>query len=104
MTADEAIAIVESKARGRTRYEGQEPFESPYRDIQEGTQRLYSKVLRLLLTRADISECYIDELTGGDARRWFRAMCETKSVNYSLLMISVFKAVISYGASQGYEN
>lgn len=26
MTADEAIAIVESKARGRTRYEGQEPF------------------------------------------------------------------------------
>ncbi len=26
MTADEAIAIVYSKARGRTRYEGQEPF------------------------------------------------------------------------------
>ena len=26
MTADEAIAIVKSKANGRTRYEGQEPF------------------------------------------------------------------------------
>lgn len=26
MTADEAIAIVMSRARGRTRYEGQEPF------------------------------------------------------------------------------
>lgn len=82
------------------RYETDE--ESPYQDLVQTTQKTYSKHLRLFLTR--IEEAYIDELTGADVRRWFKRMCSTGSVGYASLTISILKAVVSFGTSQGLED
>lgn len=77
--------------------------ESPYRELRPVTQKNYSKMLRLLLAR--IEDTYIDELTGADVKRWFRRMGgDGRSVGYAALTVSILKAVVSFGMSQGFDD
>jgi hypothetical protein len=73
--------------------------DSPYREIRPITQKTYSKMLRLFLAR--IEDANVSTLTGADVKRWFKRMCETRSVGYAALNISILKTVISYGAALG---
>src|SRR5262245_25252214 len=75
--------------------------ESPYRDLRPITQLSYSKHMRLLV--AAKGERRIDALTGGDIRRWYKEIAQDGTrLSYAYLTISILKAVISYGASEGY--
>lgn len=77
--------------------------ESPYRELQQVTQKTYSKILRLFLIK--VEDVYVDQLTGADVKRWFRRMCgERGSIGYASLTISILKSVVSFGVSQGYED
>lgn len=76
--------------------------QSPYRDLKQPTQRIYSKILGYFLER--VEGAYINELTGADVKRWFRRMCESGSIGYASLTISVIKTVVSYGMSLGFED
>jgi hypothetical protein len=75
--------------------------ESPYRDLRHTTQLTYHKHLRLLV-RAK-GDRRIDHLTGGDIRRWYKEIAQDGTrQSYAYLMISILKAVTSFGASEGY--
>jgi hypothetical protein len=75
--------------------------ESPYRDLRHTTQLTYYKHLRLLV-RAK-GDRRIDHLTGGDIRRWYKEIAQDGTrQSYAYLTVSILKAVIAYGASEGY--
>lgn len=82
--------------------------DSPYRDLKQETGKSYSKMMRLLLSR--VGEAYLDQLTGADVMRWFRAISAPKQPGapprfaYANLIIKVLKSVLSYGVNQGYED
>jgi hypothetical protein len=75
--------------------------ESPYRDLRHTTQLTYHKHLRLLVQHK--GERRIDKLTGGDIRRWYKEIAQGGTrQSYAYLMVSILKAVVAYGASEGY--
>ena len=77
--------------------------ESPYHELHPNSQKTYSKILRLLLTK--VPDAYVDQLTGADVKRWFRRMSgESGKVGYAALTISILKAVVSYGTSKGMDD
>jgi hypothetical protein len=81
------------------RYETDE--HSPYRDLRHTTQLTYHKHLRLLV-RAK-GDRRIDHLTGGDIRRWYKEIAQDGTrQSYAYLMVSILKAVVAYGAAEGY--
>jgi hypothetical protein len=47
----------------------------------------------------------IDHLTGGDIRRWYKEIAQDGTrLSYAYLTISILKSIVSYGASEGYED
>jgi hypothetical protein len=78
-------------------YEG-DP-DSPFRDLQRITQQTYTRNMRALCRH--VGEVSIDEISGADVRRWYRKLAERTSKSYAHVVISVFKAVLSYGGSLG---
>lgn len=76
---------------------GSDP-DSPYAELQEATQRVYSKVLAALVK--DKGARRIEALTGADIRRWYREFIESHSQSWAYSIISHLKVVLSYGATR----
>jgi hypothetical protein len=74
--------------------------ESPYRDLRPTTQKTYTKHMRLLV--AAKGDRRIDHLTGGDIRRWYKEIAQGGRLSYAYLTVSILKAIVAYGASEGY--
>jgi hypothetical protein len=75
--------------------------ESPYRDLRHTTQTTYSKHMKLLVAAKGSRR--IDALTGGDIRRWYKEIAQDGTrLSYAYLTVGILKAIVSYGASEGY--
>lgn len=77
--------------------------DSPYRDLRPVTQVTYSKQMKKLC--GNVGGVYLDEINGADVRRWYKSIAAESSVSYAYLIVGIFKAVLSYGATlgKGYE-
>lgn len=73
----------------------------PYRELKPNTQLDYKRHLKPLLDGK--SAKLIEDITGADVVRWFKELQEGRSRTTAYTMISVFKAVVSFGAAEGKE-
>jgi hypothetical protein len=71
--------------------------DSPYHELEEGTQRTYSKTMALLMHHKGARR--IDGVIGNDVRRWYKELSAASSVSWAYYTINVLKAVLSFGSS-----
>lgn len=72
---------------------------SSYRDIEQSTQRAYSKALALWIVK-HTGNRLVEAVTGNDVRQWFKKLVASGlSVNTAYFAINVFKVALAFGSS-----
>ena len=72
--------------------------DSPYHDLQPGTQLTYSKTMKLLMVHKGTRR--VDAVDGSDIRRWYKELCEASSKGWAYYSINVLKCVLSFGTTK----
>lgn len=75
--------------------------DSPYFDLAAKTQRTYSATMALLMKHKGARK--VSGVDGADVRRWYKELCENKSVSWAYFTINVLKAVLSFGATKRFK-
>src|SRR6266403_432060 len=75
--------------------------DSPYFDLKQRTQRVYSVTLELLMKHKGTRR--VDAVDGADVRRWYKELAETKSQSWAYFTINVLKAALSFGATKRFK-
>jgi hypothetical protein len=72
--------------------------DSPYHELKQSTQRVYSKTMALLMRHKGSRR--VDAVDGSDVRRWYKELSEAHSKGWAYYTTNVLKAVLSFGATK----
>jgi hypothetical protein len=72
--------------------------DSPYHELEQETQRAYSKTLALLMRHKGAR--LVRAVDGSDVRRWYKELVASHSKGWAFYTINVLKAVLSFAATK----
>lgn len=72
--------------------------DSSYFEVEPETQRVYSKTMALLMEHK--GKRMVSAVDGSDIKRWYKELCDAKSVSWAYYTVNVLKIALSFGSSK----